>query len=61
MRASVVKTDSGLISSAGAANIADGFLNNSSCFPEYFHGYNFDSVYIIIANKYVQQLTLGTK
>ena len=31
----VVKTGYGLISSAGAANIADGFLNNSSCFPEY--------------------------
>ena len=38
VRARVVKAGSGLISSAGAANIADGFLNNSSCFPEYFHG-----------------------
>ena len=34
----IVKTGYGLISSAGAANIADGFLNNSSCFPEFFHG-----------------------
>ena len=33
-----IETLAGLISSAGAANVADGFLNNSSCFPQYFHG-----------------------
>ena len=37
-RAARCENGSGLISSAGAANVADGFLNNSSCFPQYFHG-----------------------